>query len=414
MMVQRESYLSRAFFGLLLTTLLATACDPATVPVDGAIETDAATDAAAPTTPTVLSNGPIGGAMDVALNTSVSVTFSEPMDGASLGATTFTITFGDPAVLVPGTMIYAGSTAVLWPTEHLASDTMFTATVTTDAVSAAGVPLVADHVWSFTTGSTWAPGLPVALGTAGDFAVLAKAGISTVPTSSITGDIGISPAAASFITGFSLTADATNAFATSPQVTGRVYAADYAVPTPSAMTTAIGDMELAFTDAAGRARPEGSRRRPQGRGSVRSEERLLAFPYVLRRLLAESVLRLRRREVLRPRRREVLRPRRRELVPKSLGFQAQQADFDDVLGAHQDLRQVEWLADEIPRASSQRPQLVTGLGGDDEDGEMTLRVALLKALHDLKPVHVRHLEVEQDQSVAVLAMELADQSRIGR
>ena len=253
MMVQRESYLSRAFFGLLLTTLLATACDPATVPVDGAIETDAATDAAAPTTPTVLSNGPIGGAMDVALNTSVSVTFSEPMDGASLGATTFTITFGDPAVLVPGTMIYAGSTAVLWPTEHLASDTMFTATVTTDAVSAAGVPLVADHVWSFTTGSTWAPGLPVDLGTAGDFAVLAKAGISTVPTSSITGDIGISPAAASFITGFSLTADATNAFATSPQVTGRVYAADYAVPTPSAMTTAIGDMELAFTDAAGRA-----------------------------------------------------------------------------------------------------------------------------------------------------------------
>jgi hypothetical protein len=37
------------------------------------------------------------------------------------------------------------------------------------------------------------------------------------------------------------------------QVTGKVYAADYAVPTPSNLTTAIGDMGLAFSDAAGRA-----------------------------------------------------------------------------------------------------------------------------------------------------------------
>lgn len=59
--------------------------------------------------------------------------------------------------------------------------------------------------------------------------------------------------AATYITGFSLTADSTNVFSTSPQVTGRVYAADYAPPTPSNMTTAVGDMELAFTDAAARA-----------------------------------------------------------------------------------------------------------------------------------------------------------------
>lgn len=67
------------------------------------------------------------------------------------------------------------------------------------------------------------------------------------------GKSGVSPAAATFITGFSLIADATNVFSTSAQVTGRVYAADYAPPTPSNMTTAVGDMELAFTDAAGRA-----------------------------------------------------------------------------------------------------------------------------------------------------------------
>ncbi len=95
--------------------------------------------------------------------------------------------------------------------------------------------------------------LPVQLGMAGNFVILAKTGISTVPTSAITGNLGLSPAAASYITGFSLTADSTNVFSTSPQVTGRVYASTYAPPTPSNMTTAIGDMQLAFTDAAGRA-----------------------------------------------------------------------------------------------------------------------------------------------------------------
>jgi hypothetical protein len=93
----------------------------------------------------------------------------------------------------------------------------------------------------------------VELGSAENYVILAKSGITTVPPSAVTGDVGVSPAAATYITGFSLTADATNAFATSPQVTGKVYAADYAAPTPSEMTTAVSDMELAFTDAAGRA-----------------------------------------------------------------------------------------------------------------------------------------------------------------
>lgn len=258
MAIRTETCFTRAAASFLLM-LLATACDsdPA---VDagpamdaGATDAQVGTDAGTPSVPTVLSNGPISGATDVAPNTSVSVDFSEPMDRDSLGTTTFTLTSGDPAVLVPGTVVYADSTAVFWPSEHLASDTMYTATVTTDATSAAGVPLAAEHVWRFTTGSTWAPGLPVDLRTAGDFVILAKTGISTVPTSAITGDIGVSPAAATFITGFSLTADPSNVFATASQVTGRVYAADYAPPTPSNLTTAIGNMEIAFTDAAGRA-----------------------------------------------------------------------------------------------------------------------------------------------------------------
>ena len=96
----------------------------------------------------------------------------------------------------------------------------------------------------------------VDLGAAGNFVILAKTGIDTVPSSAITGDIGASPVAATFITGFSLTADATNVFSRSTQVTGKVYAANYAVPTPSNLTTAVLNMETAYTAAAGRTTPD--------------------------------------------------------------------------------------------------------------------------------------------------------------
>ena len=94
---------------------------------------------------------------------------------------------------------------------------------------------------------------PVNLGVAGDYAILSKTGISSVPNSVITGNIGVSPIDSTAITGFSLSVDATNAFSTSTQVTGKVYAPDYATPTPSNLTTAVSNMETAYTDAAGRA-----------------------------------------------------------------------------------------------------------------------------------------------------------------
>jgi hypothetical protein len=94
------------------------------------------------------------------------------------------------------------------------------------------------------------------LGSAENYVVMAKTGISNVTGSNITGNIAVSPAAASYITGFALVADATNVFSISSSVTGNVYAADYAVPTPSNLTTAIGSMETAYTDAAGRNPPD--------------------------------------------------------------------------------------------------------------------------------------------------------------
>lgn len=203
--------------------------------------------------PTVMSNAPLSGAVGTPINGSVSATFSETMSSSSLTPLTFTLTAGSPAVPVKGTVIYSNSKAVFWPSAHLANNTLFTATITTGAKSATGVALAANHAWTFTSGSVAAAGVPVDLGTAGDYAILAKSGISTVPTSAITGNIAVSPAAATYITGFALIADATNVFSTSTQVTGKVYAADYASPTPANLTTAVGDMETAFTDAAGRA-----------------------------------------------------------------------------------------------------------------------------------------------------------------
>lgn len=94
---------------------------------------------------------------------------------------------------------------------------------------------------------------PINLGTAGNFAILAKAGISTVGLTAIIGDIGVSPIAATAITGFGPVMDGSGTFSTSSLVTGKIYAADYAPPTPAFMTTAVSDMEAAYTDAANRA-----------------------------------------------------------------------------------------------------------------------------------------------------------------
>jgi hypothetical protein len=98
--------------------------------------------------------------------------------------------------------------------------------------------------------------LPVNLGTAGNFAILAKSGISTVPPSAVTGNIGVSPIDSTGITGFSLTHASGSPFATSAQITGKAYASDYADPTPANLTAAVGDMQTAYTDAAGRSTPD--------------------------------------------------------------------------------------------------------------------------------------------------------------
>ncbi len=90
---------------------------------------------------------------------------------------------------------------------------------------------------------------PVQLGSAGNFAILSKSGITDVPSSAIFGNIGTSP-----ITGAAIGV-------TCPEVSGRIYTVDAAGPAcrlvaPVLLTTAIGDMQTAYSDAAGRKLPD--------------------------------------------------------------------------------------------------------------------------------------------------------------
>ena len=214
------------------------------------------TTAADSSAPVVSGTNPRDDRVDVATNTNVAATFSEAMDALSISSTSFVVTQGTTPVA--GTVAYGpGTTARFTPASALLVDTTYTATVTSDVVDLHGNALVAAYVWQFTTGGEAADGpAPVGLGAAGDYAILAKTAISTVPASTVTGDIAVSPAAASYLTGFSLVADATNVFSTSTQVVGQAFAANYAVPTPSSLTTAVANMESAYTDAAGRATPD--------------------------------------------------------------------------------------------------------------------------------------------------------------
>ena len=207
------------------------------------------------TAPTVALTDPANGDTGVALSKRVSATFSEAMDPLTITTTTFTLKQG--VTPVSGTVTYVGLVATFTPTSNLAASTLYTATITTAAKDLTDNALASDKVWSFTTVTTVGLGpQPVDLGTAGNFVILAKSGISTTGTTLITGNIGVSPIDRTALTGFSETMDSSNVFSTSSYVVGKLYAADYTPPTPANMTAAVNDMETAFTDAAGRSLPD--------------------------------------------------------------------------------------------------------------------------------------------------------------
>lgn len=209
------------------------------------------------TAPAVTATAPGNLAAGVALNGTAKSTFSELIDPLTVTTDTFKLAG-------PGTASVAGAVgynvpdriATFTPAAPLTAGTVYTATVTTGVKDLAGNALAADKVWSFTTAAAVVLGpAPVLLGTSGNYVILATSGVSTVPASVITGDVGLSPAATSFLTGFSLTMVGTTS-AISTQVTGNLYGADMSTPTSSNLTTAVSDMGTAYTDAAGRPTPD--------------------------------------------------------------------------------------------------------------------------------------------------------------
>ena len=202
--------------------------------------------------PTASSTDPLNNVTGVARNKDLTVTFSEAMDPLTINTTTFILMKGTTPV--SGTVTYSENTAKFTPTNALSAGTNYTATVTTGAKSLTGKPLAANSVWSFTTGGSTSALAVVNLGTSINYVILAKSAINNISISAITGDLGLSPAATSYITGFALT-NATG-YATASQVTGRIYAADMAAPTPINLTTAVTNMITAYNDAAGRLFPD--------------------------------------------------------------------------------------------------------------------------------------------------------------
>ncbi len=227
------------------------------------------TPVGAATEPAVVSSSPSNNATNVptSINTSdnvvtgtaVTATFSQPMDPETVNSSsagnslTFTVTEANGND-VPGTVVMndANTVATFTPTSSaLNPNTSYVATVTTAAKNVAGVPMHNPIDWTFTTNAVEFTGqTPVHLGTAGPFAILTKTGISDVFPSVINGDVGASP-----ITGAAIHLKC------SEIKRGKVYSVDAAGPLPcrvtdpSLLTKAVGDMEIAYTNAAGRKRP---------------------------------------------------------------------------------------------------------------------------------------------------------------
>lgn len=208
--------------------------------------TGSSIDTAAPVVDAV---DPGDGAIDVVLNKSLSVTFSEAIDPASFTGSVFTLMNG--ITPVAGNVTALGSVATFNPSSDLAPGVLYTAKIAAGVKDLAGNALALDKTFEFTTGTVVARGpSPVLLGKAGEFVILSKAGITNVSSSAIVGDIGTSPITGASLVGLDCI-----------QVTGKIWAVDPTGPACSTndsvyLTAAVSDMEIAYTDAAGRTSPD--------------------------------------------------------------------------------------------------------------------------------------------------------------
>lgn len=105
------------------------------------------TTTATPNGPQVNSTGPSNGATNVPVTTIITANFSEEVKCSTVTGASFTLNDGGP---VAGTVECAGTTAAFTPSASLSLNTVYTVTITTAVENLDGVPMAANHVWSFT------------------------------------------------------------------------------------------------------------------------------------------------------------------------------------------------------------------------------------------------------------------------
>jgi hypothetical protein len=102
--------------------------------------------------PTVISTVPANLAVNVPVNQAILATFSEAIAPATINTSTFTLA-GPGTTAVTGTVTYdaSGSVATFTPTAALATNTVYTATITTGVTNLSGTAMASNYVWTFTT-----------------------------------------------------------------------------------------------------------------------------------------------------------------------------------------------------------------------------------------------------------------------
>jgi hypothetical protein len=104
------------------------------------------------TSPSVISTDPVNAATGVPFNQKIAATFSKTMDASTITTSSFTLMQGTTSV--SGLVSYSGITATFAPTSNLASNTIYTATISVGAKDLAGNALLNNYVWNFTTGAS--------------------------------------------------------------------------------------------------------------------------------------------------------------------------------------------------------------------------------------------------------------------
>lgn len=194
--------------------------------------------------PTITLTNPASAAVNVFIDTTVSATFSTAMDPTTITNATFTLAVaGVGGASVSGTVSYdsASQIATFTPSANLTANTQYTAAVSNSVMDLSGNALTSGpsstppDPWSFTTGAATGAGGPgiINLGSAGSFAVMATASITSTGPTVINGDVGLAPGTSQGIP--------------PAQVNGTIHVNDPVV------TKAQADLLAAYNDAVSRS-----------------------------------------------------------------------------------------------------------------------------------------------------------------